>query len=81
MSTIGDGMGYQHPLSEYMPNPNTKPGQVLITSSPWIQLGFVGACVVVIGFAMLFAGGAQRIVASLAALAGGIFAAYAFRRA
>ena len=64
-----------------MPNPNTKQGQVLITSSPWIQLGFVGACVVVIGFAMLFAGGAQRIVASVAALAGGIFAAYAFRRA
>ena len=44
-STIGDGMGCK--LSEHMPNLNTKPGQVLITSSPWIQLGFVGACVVV----------------------------------
>jgi hypothetical protein len=54
--------------------------RALFMSGLWVQVGFVGACVLAIALTRLLDGGASAALALTAALGAGMLTAFAWRR-
>ena len=59
---------------------NSASWRAFVASGLWLRAGFVGASVFAIGLIMLFTGEASALTALTCLVAGGAFAAFAWRR-
>ncbi|MEO8304659.1 MAG: hypothetical protein ABI724_11105 [Betaproteobacteria bacterium] len=67
--------------TNFTPDYRSASWRALLASGMWLRAGFVGASVFAIGVITLFSGEWSPATAFASALAGGVFAAYAWRRA
>jgi hypothetical protein len=81
MNTANDNLNLNSIDRRFFVDRNSASWRAFVASGLWLRGGFVGASVFAIGLILLFTGEASALTALTCLVAGGAFAAFAWRRA